>query len=244
MDPEKRKKFQEFQEAVAKAHLTGRLKDGIYEPELQRTNNINQEIPDSQPSSYVETKTVPEPEPEIKNNHINPINPKSKNKYNLVEEYFTLCDCKGVNTLTNSELKKIKIKDLEQEIIKINKYPDIQTKNKELKIKQSNTGEHFYNINWFLAYSAPIINNYNNSYEIDNDLHKKIAEHKEPLKQIGSEIFEENPELLEYIDNPYFKLAGIWGLAAWSSVKKKEKILTTNQLPQEKTEKQIEEEMF
>lgn len=174
-------------------------------------------------------------EPKVK--HFNPIDPKQKNKYQLVEEYFTLCDKKGITPFISSEIKKKKVKELEDEIKRISKLPDIKSKPKSVQKQYSNAGEHFYNMNWFFAYQIENLGNKSDRVEIDN-MKDKIKDQKEPLIQIGSELFEENPEMLQYLNNPWIKLGLIWTVAAGSSIKfkPKEEIVILNTTEEKKKE--------
>lgn len=243
--------IEERKKLIAQRMREGGLKDFAYNPDApiynEKSDNI---INDIQTPEQINSNSMSEPQNQNGNNsnlgHINPINPKSKNKYNLVEEYFQICDRKGENPLSGPELKKMKMKDLEELVKKINKKPDVITAGPKQERKFQNAGQNFYNFHRSFAAVSEAGINRTGKYEVEG-LKKNVEENENLLKEIGEELFQDDDSafIMEYLGSPYVKLLTVYGIIGMNTnIKKKVQPMTAAQISQEKSEKEIEEEMF
>lgn len=163
----------------------------------------------------------------VSEEQLNPINPKYKSKYQLADEYLRLCKEKNISSLTNLEIKKMTVKMLQDEVLRVSKLPSAIIKTDEQKKSYESVAMGFYNFNCMLAVALENMTKDSESVPLSG-MTEKIVNNKESLHRIAEQLYQEQPEVMSQITNPYMALAGVWGMAAVNTVfenkKKKQEI--------------------
>lgn len=192
----------------------GGLADFEYNPD-KRANNIyhsndNEEEENGPPGNPVNDEMP------------NPINPKFKKKFELADEYIRLCKDHGISPMTSSELKKIKITDLENENIRINKLPSAIPQTPEQEDFHEIRGEGFYMLNKTIGgaieCSSPALEGFQS----------KIEKREKHFIELGKHLSKnaQTSEAMGHITNPYVLIISLYGdLIAETVIENKKKNL-------------------
>ncbi len=143
-----------------------------------------------------------------------------------MDEYLRLCRDRAIPAMTNMELKKIKIKDLQVEVLRVAKLPMNIKRTEYNEQRYKNVGKTFAKFNIIVAggieNKAPSFD-----YEAPGLKDNMVASH-EQLEEIGEELFGEYP-VLGYLDDPLVKFAMIWGYGVSTTLQKKKPEISIDQ---------------
>lgn len=174
---------------------------------IQRNDNIS-ENPHENETDPTDDSPKEDPTPPQIYIYENPISVRYKNKRALADEYLGLCRSHVKQPITMNELNKMKVKDLEVLVKSMNRslpsLPNLVEK-KHLSVAQG-----FANLNLLMALSLERCI-HNTDYSVDG-LTVEMKKKEEDLKLIGELMYQDMPDAMEYVSNPYIQLAGIWGL--------------------------------